>query len=84
MRYGVPSEARQPVDLSATGRVVLGLIPFGRRTGYDIKTFVDRTTRLFLGGELRPDLPELKRLEEQGLVGVAQSRRAGAPAPSMS
>ena len=56
------------LDLSATGRVVLGLIPFGRRTGYDIKTFVDRTTRHFWAASYGQIYPELKRLEEQGLV----------------
>jgi DNA-binding PadR family transcriptional regulator len=57
-----------PVDLSATGRVVLGLIPFGKRTGYDIKTFVDRTTRHFWAASYGQIYPELKHLEKQGLV----------------
>jgi len=56
------------VDLTATGRVVLGLIPFGRRTGYDIKTFVDRTTRHFWAASYGQIYPELKRLEKQDLV----------------
>ncbi|TMK99099.1 MAG: PadR family transcriptional regulator [Actinobacteria bacterium] len=64
-----------PVELSATGRVVLGLIPFGKRTGYDIKTFVDRTTRYFWAASYGQIYPELKRLEEQGLV-------RGRPEPS--
>ena len=54
--------------LSATARVVLGLIPFGRRTGYDMKTFVDRTTRYFWAASYGQIYPELKRLEEQGLI----------------
>ena len=57
-----------PVDLSATGRVVLGLIPFGKRTGYDIKTFVDKTTRYFWAASYGQIYPELKHLERQGLV----------------
>src|ERR1700756_2067839 len=57
-----------PVELSATGRVVLGLIAFGVRTGYDIKTFVDKTTRYFWAASYGQIYPELKRLEEQGLV----------------
>ena len=61
--------------LSATGRVVLGLIAFGRRTGYDIKTFVDQTTRHFWAASYGQIYPELKRLEEQGLV-------RGQPEPS--
>ncbi len=57
-----------PVELSATGRVVLGLIPFGKRTGYDIKTFVDKTTRYFWAASYGQIYPELKHLEEDGLV----------------
>src|SRR3954447_8818404 len=55
-------------DLSPTGRVVLGLIAFGKRTGYDIKTFVDKTTRYFWAASYGQIYPELKRLEDQGLV----------------
>jgi PadR family transcriptional regulator, regulatory protein AphA len=57
-----------PVELSATGRVVLGLIAFGMRTGYDIKAFVDKTTRYFWAASYGQIYPELKHLEEQGLV----------------
>jgi DNA-binding PadR family transcriptional regulator len=64
-----------PVELSATGRVVLGLIAFGKRTGYDIKTFVDKTTRYFWAASYGQIYPELKHLEEQGLV-------RGRPEPS--
>ncbi|HEV2922604.1 MAG TPA: PadR family transcriptional regulator [Solirubrobacteraceae bacterium] len=63
-----PDPELPPVELSATGRVILGLIPFGRRTGYDIKTFVDRTTRYFWAASYGQIYPELKRLEDQGLV----------------
>src|SRR3954451_2923840 len=54
--------------LSPTGRVILGMIAFGKRTGYDIKTFVDKTTRYFWAASYGQIYPELKRLEEQGLV----------------
>jgi PadR family transcriptional regulator, regulatory protein AphA len=57
-----------PPALSATARVVLGLIPFGRRTGYDMKTFVDRTTRYFWAASYGQIYPELKKLEKGGLV----------------
>ena len=62
-------------DLSPTGRVILGLIAFGKRTGYDIKTFVDKTTRYFWAASYGQIYPELKRLEDQGLV-------RGRPEPS--
>ena len=33
------------VPLTPTGRVILGMIAFGRQTGYDIKQLVDRSVR---------------------------------------
>jgi DNA-binding PadR family transcriptional regulator len=70
-----PDPESTPVDLNATGRVILGMIAFGKRTGYDIKAFVDRTTRYFWAASYGQIYPELKRLEEQGLV-------RGRPEPS--
>jgi DNA-binding PadR family transcriptional regulator len=67
--------ATPPVELSPTGRVILGLIAFGKRTGYDIKTFVDKTTRYFWAASYGQIYPELKRLEDRGLV-------RGRPEPS--
>ena len=64
-----------PAELSPTGRVILGMIAFGKRTGYDIKTFVDRTARYFWAASYGQIYPELKRLEDQGLV-------RGKPEPS--
>ena len=70
-----PEPKLPPIELSPTGRVILGLIAFGRRTGYDIKTFVDKTTRYFWAASYGQIYPELKRLEDQGLV-------RGRPEPS--
>jgi DNA-binding PadR family transcriptional regulator len=70
-----PDSALPPVELSPTGRVILGLIAFGKRTGYDIKTFVDKTTRYFWAASYGQIYPELKRLEDLGLV-------RGRPEPS--
>src|SRR3954447_5534045 len=66
----MPSAApkNSSTELSATGRVVLGLIAFGKCTGYDIKTFVDKTTRHFWAASYGQIYPELKQLEERGLV----------------
>src|SRR5690242_10283503 len=64
-----------PVDLTATGRVILGMIASGRRTGYEIKAFVDKTTRYFWAASYGLIYPELKRLEDQGLI-------RGRPEPS--
>ena len=58
--------AQQP--LSPTARVILGMIAKGVRTGYDIKAFVDKTTRHFWGISYGQIYPELRRLESRGLV----------------
>jgi DNA-binding PadR family transcriptional regulator len=71
----LPAPEDQPEDLTPTGRVVLGMIAFGMRTGYDIKAFVDKTIRYFWAASYGQIYPELKRLEEQGLV-------RGRPEPS--
>jgi DNA-binding PadR family transcriptional regulator len=63
------------VELGPTGRVILGMIALGRRTGYDIKAFVDKTARHFWAASYGQVYPELKRLEEKGLV-------RGRPEPS--
>jgi PadR family transcriptional regulator AphA len=71
----VPDPQLPAVELSPTGRVILGMIAFGKRTGYDIKTFVDKTTRYFWAASYGQIYPELKRLEDRGLV-------RGRPEPS--
>lgn len=68
---------REPpaAELSPVGRVILGMIALGRRSGYDIKAFVDKTARYFWAASYGQIYPELKRLESQGLV-------SGRPEPS--
>jgi PadR family transcriptional regulator AphA len=51
------------------------MIALGKRTGYDIKQLVDKSTRFFWAASYGQIYPELKRLEEQGLV-------RGRPEPS--
>src|ERR1700755_3639592 len=70
-----PGQEPPVTKLSPIGRVILGMIAFGKRTGYDIKTFVDRTARYFWAASYGQIYPELKRLEDQGLV-------RGRPEPS--
>src|ERR1700742_5359611 len=70
------SDPGQPaVELSPTGRVILGMIALGKCTGYDIKAFIDKTARYFWAASYGQIYPELKRLEGQGLV-------RGRPEPS--
>ena len=54
--------------LTATGRVILGMLSLGSQTGYEIKNFVDKTTRHFWAASYGQIYPELRRLEEEGLV----------------
>ena len=70
-----PDPEPSAVDLNPTGRVILGMIALGKRTGYDIKAFVDKTARYFWAASYGQIYPELKRLEDQGLV-------RGRPEPS--
>ncbi len=54
--------------LRSTGYVILGMLALGARTGYDIKAVVDRSTRFFWAASYGQIYPELRRLEEAGLV----------------
>src|SRR5438270_7884260 len=55
-------------DLTPTGRVILGMLALGKSSGYDIKQFVDKSTRHFWAASYGQIYPELKRLEDAGLV----------------
>ena len=55
-------------ELSPTGRLILGMIRIGRRTGYEIKQLVDVSARFFWTTSYGQIYPELKRLEEAGLI----------------
>jgi DNA-binding PadR family transcriptional regulator len=53
---------------TAVTPVVLGLLSLGPRSGYDIKAVVDRSTRFFWAASYGQIYPELRRLEDEGLV----------------
>jgi DNA-binding PadR family transcriptional regulator len=55
-------------ELSPTARVLLAMIRNGRRTGYEIKQLVDVSTRFFWAASYGQIYPELKRLEQAGLI----------------
>ena len=44
------------------------MLSLGSQTGYEIKNFVDKTTRHFWAASYGQIYPELRRLEEEGLV----------------
>ncbi len=56
------------MELSKTAYVVLGMLRLGQRTGYEIKSLVDVSTRFFWAASYGQIYPELRRLEEAGLV----------------
>jgi DNA-binding PadR family transcriptional regulator len=55
-------------SLSATARVILGLLKFQPRTGYDVKRVTDFSTRFFWRASYGQIYPELRSLERAGLV----------------
>jgi len=65
----MPDEIADNLELSPTGKVILGMIAAGRCTGYDIKQFVDKTTRQFWAASYGQIYPELRQLEARGLIG---------------
>ena len=56
------------MELSKTAYVILGMLRLGKETGYDIKALVDVSTRFFWAASYGQIYPELKRLEDAGLV----------------
>jgi PadR family transcriptional regulator AphA len=64
-------------SLSGTGYVILGMLALGVRTGYDIKASVDQSTRFFWAASYGQIYPELRRLEEAGLVEGESSPTGG-------
>jgi PadR family transcriptional regulator, regulatory protein AphA len=53
---------------TAVTPVILGFLSWGPRSGYEIKTVVDRSTRFFWAASYGQIYPELKRLERDGLI----------------
>lgn len=66
-------------SLSPTARVILGLLAWGPRTGYEIKQVTDQSTRFFWGASYGQIYPELRRLESAGLVGSREEPRGRVP-----
>src|ERR1700733_2731524 len=63
--------------LTTTGPLILGMIALGSQTGYDIKQLVDKSTRNFWAASYGQIYPELRRLEEQGLIEGQSDPRGG-------
>lgn len=56
------------MELSATAYVILGVVRWEPRSGYEIKAVVDNSTRFFWAASYGQIYPELKRLAEMGLI----------------
>jgi len=63
------------MELSPTAYVILGMVSREPRSGYEIKSLVDDSTRFFWAASYGQIYPELKRLSEAGLVEGVDSPR---------
>jgi PadR family transcriptional regulator AphA len=63
--------------LTPTGRVILGMLRLGAKTGYEIKQAVEVSTRFFWGASYGQIYPELRRLAEAGLLASSDAPRGG-------
>ncbi|MDX6607675.1 MAG: hypothetical protein QOD14_2215 [Solirubrobacterales bacterium] len=61
------------MELSATGKVILGMLAGRPRSGYEIKQLVDNSARFFWAASYGQIYPELKRLEKDGLISGSDS-----------
>ena len=63
--------------LSGTALAVLGLLALRRRSGYEIKQAIDRSTRFFWNASYGQIYPELRRLAAAGLIEGEDASRGG-------
>jgi PadR family transcriptional regulator, regulatory protein AphA len=65
------------MDHSKTAYVILGMLALGKRTGYEIKSLVDVSTRFFWAASYGQIYPELRRLAKAELIEGADAPRDG-------
>jgi DNA-binding PadR family transcriptional regulator len=65
------------MDLSATAYVILGFLSWQPMSGYEIKGFVDQSTRFFWAASYGQIYPELRSLAEEGLVAGTERPTGG-------
>jgi PadR family transcriptional regulator, regulatory protein AphA len=56
------------MELSPTAKVILGMLSIAPQSGYEIKSFVDNSTRFFWAASYGQIYPELRKLEGAGLI----------------
>lgn len=67
--------AAQNSELSNTAYVILGFLQRSALSGYDVKQKIDGSTRFFFASSYGQIYPELKKLEQRGLIeGAAKSQ----------
>jgi DNA-binding PadR family transcriptional regulator len=62
------------MELSATGRAILGMLSIEPKSGYDIKTLADKSARFFWAASYGQIYPELKRLAAAGLAEASEPK----------
>ena len=65
------------MELSATAKVILGMLAQRPRSGYEIKSLVEHSTRYFWTASYGQIYPELRRLAEAGLIEGTDSPTGG-------
>jgi len=65
------------MELSPTAYVILGMLSWSPKSGYDIKGLVDHTTRFFWAASYGQIYPELRRLAEAGLIEAKDTDTGG-------
>jgi DNA-binding PadR family transcriptional regulator len=65
------------MELSATAKVILGMLAQRPRSGYEIKSLVDHSTRYFWAASYGQIYPELRRLADAGLIAGTDSPTGG-------
>lgn len=69
---------KRGANLTNTGRVLLGMVAEGHATGYAIKAEIERSTRLYWGASIGGIYPELRRLQQAGLLSARDNFRGEA------
>ncbi len=65
------------MELSPTAHVILGTLGWRPMSGYEIKSIVDKSTRLFWAASYGQIYPELRRLAAAGLIEGKASPQGG-------
>src|ERR671934_1769352 len=65
------------MELSSTAYVILGMLGWRPMSGYEIKSLVDKSTRLFWAASYGQIYPELRRLAAAGLIEGKASPQGG-------